>query len=83
MFRCRLLCNSYAGEGAQQAVQGIGISLTSFGQETNIASLVSQCIGNSKANGRAKPYGCGNTPLPSLRALHSASHYRCRRWVEP
>ena len=52
MFGCRLLCNTDAGEGAQQAVESVGISLTLFSQETNVANLVSKCIGNPQAGGR-------------------------------
>jgi hypothetical protein len=56
--RC-LLCHADAGEGAQQAIQSIGICLTVFGQETNATYLVSKCIGNAEACSRAKHTAAG------------------------
>jgi hypothetical protein len=56
--RC-LLCHADAREGAQQAIQSIGICLTVFGQETNATYLVSKCIGNAEARSRAKHTAAG------------------------
>jgi len=56
--RC-LLCHADAGEGAQQAIQSIGICLTVFGQEPNATYVVSKCIGNAEACSRAKYTAAG------------------------
>jgi hypothetical protein len=54
MFRRRFLCNAYAGQGTQQAIQSIHIRLTSLGQVIDAAHLVSERIGNPKARSRAE-----------------------------
>ena len=59
VFGRRLLCHADAGEGAQQAIQSIGICLTVFGQESYAAYLVSKCIGNAEACSRAKHTAAG------------------------
>jgi hypothetical protein len=51
--RC-LLCHADAGEGAQQAVECIGIGLTVFRQEIDAAYLVSKSVGNAEACSRAR-----------------------------
>ena len=54
MFRCCFLCNAYAGQSAQQAIQSLDIRLTGFGQVINAAHFISECIGNPKARSGAE-----------------------------
>jgi hypothetical protein len=54
MFRRRFLCNAYAGQSTQQAIQSIHIRLTSLGQVIDGAHLISAHVGNPKARSRAE-----------------------------
>jgi hypothetical protein len=80
VFGRRLLRHADAGEGAQQAVQSIGICLDSFrpGNRRYVPRL--QVHRRCRGAQPRKAYGCVNTPLPSARARYSSSHCRCRNW---
>jgi hypothetical protein len=59
MLRRCFFRNAYAGQGTQQAIQSVGISLTSFGQVIDALDFVSECIGDTKARSRTKYAAAG------------------------
>ena len=53
VFGGSLLGDADAGEGAEEAVEGVGIRVTFFGQKGGAAFLVCKGVGNAKASGGA------------------------------